>query len=283
MVRRIRRKSDLPDWFDRDKYAAAERLGAAGWYDHLYMREHLFTQLVVHPRSDAPGTISEVPLHMQMLEQLRATPLMDIADDELFAYYFHGCEPGKKAPDRRFFLGVRLATVREHYLTEGRIETEKRTYARKFFAELLDPEFTFSKPVKYKPVDWMAKPIDALSWGMHLNVRVNLALPDNVLVEHFKRLLNDVRAWPRRGPKLDYAAWIKFGVLPYLDLSCWQREVGVKIPNRVMADAIFPAGEGGEEVVRKTTAKLAVELLAPSLLELLATVAAREMAEQKKT
>jgi hypothetical protein len=239
---------------------------------------------MVRFRSDGPGKSSEDPYDKQMLEQLRATPLMDIADDDVFAFYFYGRERRDEALDRGFLLGVRLATVREHYLTEGHIETEKRTYARKFFAQVFDHELRFSKPLKYKFVDWLRKPIDQLSSGsgMDLNVRVNLALPDNVLVRHFKRLLKEERAWPRPGRKLDYADWIDFGVLPYLDLCCWQREVGVKIPDWVMADAIFPQGQKSDDTVRKTTAKLADKLVARSHLELLAALAAQEKAEQKK-
>ena len=47
-----------------------------------------------------------------------------------------------------------------------------------------------------------------------------------------------------------------------------------------MADAIFLPGEGGEEVVRKTTAKLARELLTLKHLETLAALAAQEIAER---
>ena len=59
----------------------------------------------------------------------------------------------------------------------------------------------------------------------------------------------------------DYREWARVGILQYLDLKAWEKQAEVTIPNRVMADAIFPHGEGGEEVVRKTTAKLADEVL----------------------
>ena len=74
--------------------------------------------------------------------------------------------------------------------------------------------------------------------------------------------------------------WAKFGILPYLDLNAWAEIEGVKIPNRVMADAIFPVGEGGEEVVRKTTQKIAYEILTESHLNKLAALAAQEISER---
>lgn len=103
----------------------------------------------------------------------------------------------------------------------------------------------------------------------------------------FERLLNDLRSTLRRKSivtknwrKPDFADWNRFGVLPYLDLRIWGQETGTRISNRVMADAIFLPGEGGEEVVRKTTAKLARELLTLKHLETLAALAAQEIAER---
>lgn len=78
----------------------------------------------------------------------------------------------------------------------------------------------------------------------------------------------------------DFVGWAKFGILPYLDLNAWAEIEGVKIPNRVMADAIFPVGEGGEEVVRKTTQKIAYEILTESHLNKLAALAAQEISER---
>lgn len=99
--------------------------------------------------------------------------------------------------------------------------------------------------------------------------------------------MNDLRSTLRRKSivtknwrKPDFADWNRFGVLPYLDLRIWGQETGTRISNRVMADAIFLPGEGGEEVVRKTTAKLARELLTLKHLETLAALAAQEIAER---
>ena len=125
--------------------------------------------------------------------------------------------------------------------------------------------------------------------GLYLSYReaFALGLPDKVLIEQFKQMLES-----RRKPLLkvgisienklrpDFEGWAKFGVLPYLDLNTWAELEGLTIPNRVMADAIFPVGEGGEEVVRKTTEKIAKEILTKSHLNKLAALAAQEIAER---
>ena len=73
---------------------------------------------------------------------------------------------------------------------------------------------------------------------------------------------------------------MKFGLLPYLDLHIWKKETGIKIPNRVTADAIFLPGEGGEEVVRKTTHKIAQEVMSNRYLNMLAAIAVEEVSER---
>jgi hypothetical protein len=104
-------------------------------------------------------------------------------------------------------------------------------------------------------------------------MKVNLDLPENILIDQFMALLKKSKGKVKKVEKLEFGKWIKFGVLPYLDLKIWELESGKTIINRVMADAIFPLGEGGEEAVRKTTAKLADELLEYEHLDKLAAIA----------
>ena len=75
---------------------------------------------------------------------------------------------------------------------------------------------------------------------------------------------------------------MRFGVLPYLDLKFWELETGNKIPLRVIADAIYPIGEGGEETVRKTTVPLANSLIQNNNLRILIAQVATEMVENQK-
>ena len=285
-MKRVRRASDLPEWFRLDNYARAGTLDAAGWYEQLFVRRHLLSMIDYDQRhpSHADGT----KLHastLRRLQRVRAMPIVDITNDDVI-YDRTLYELKARVPS--YSLGVRLATVSDHYLTEGKIEPEKRTYARNYFAQTFS-DVPSTLPLKYKRPDWIDEPIDwiANDTGYGVSVRVNLVLPDKVLAEQFKRLLNELRRpWQRAGIEIEnrqkpnFAGWQRFGVLPYLDLRIWEMETGVKIPKRVMADAIFPPGEGGEEVVRKTTTKLAEELVTRKHLESLAAIAAQEIAER---
>lgn len=290
----VRHVSDFPTWYSLDKYKGAAGLDAAGWYEQLAVRRDTLLMIDLsrqqHWQTDGPSNIGAQ--EMQVLALIRETPIVDLRSDTLLmAYLFGGAMYELKNRDPRdicYALGVHLATVRNLYLTEGHIEKEKRDYARNFFSQIFDKDDDWRKPWKYKCVDWIDAPVDAIT-NSTVNVRVNLSLPDKVLIDQFKLFLKGRRSHLQRlgttienRQKPDFAGWQRFGVLPYLDLQIWERESGMNIPNRVMADAIFPQGEGGEEVVRKTTAKLADELLTRKHLETLVALAAHEIAENPK-
>jgi len=95
-------------------------------------------------------------------------------------------------------------------------------------------------------------------------------------MEHFNKWLSDIRAdlhtemKSKSFKQSDFNSWALYGVLPYLDLKIWERETNASIPNRVMADAIYLRGVGGEETVRKTTSTMVENILSEKSLNQLA-------------
>ena len=87
-------------------------------------------------------------------------------------------------------------------------------------------------------------------------------------MESFKDWLKNVRALEpfevvnKRYRLHEFASWVKYNVLAFLDLQLWAQEAGVSIPYRVMADAIFQPWEMDAETIRKTVAPLAWSLIA---------------------
>ena len=307
MAKRIRRVSDLPKWYNLAKYAQANSLDAAGWYKQLTTRSDLAIR--VDSLKQEPAFFSsfiDPEETKRALAYIRANPISDatgdfpLKDPALFCDSLHYmCNAG----DPCLSPGVHLATIRNLYMLEGRIEKEKRTYARNFFEPIIDPQSAWLRAKEKfwrgepehridEPEPWIDEPVDAnLDLPYHgVTVRVNLHLPDKMLIEQFRLLLQSLRD-PTKKPgspkplwqKPDFSDWIRFSVLPYIDLWLWERETGARIPNRVMADAIFPTGEGGEEVVRKTTAKLADKLMGPmgvGYIWKLGALAAQEIVER---
>ncbi len=294
MAKQIRRVSDLPEWFDLAKYDDSLSLDSAGWYEQLAVRRHM-ARLIDSERwenfqDDGSSKLRE--LYIREFALIRANPLIDVNSDfGLKVSFLGGALHELKTRNPRYSFGVHLATVRNLYLTERDIEVEKRDYARNFFAQFENRDWLNDDPFEFPCTDWIDEPVDGVRKTSipQVNVSVNLSLPDKVLIKQFIQMLQSLRDPLQRvyypdpdQRKPDYSNWVRFGVLPYLDLRIWEREAEIKIPNRVMADAIFPPGVGGEEVVRKTTAKLAEELQTLESLETLAALAAHEIAERNR-
>lgn len=293
MAKRIRRVSDLPNWFDLTKYAAADLLNTVGWYEQLSLRRHLRqivdSYLANIQQKGSPGEIGGQL--RQVLTLVRKAPIVDVTQSQLLkAYFYGGALHELKTRDPLYSHGVHLATVRDIYLTERNIDKKKRDYAGKFFDQIFGDNVDLKRLLKYTHKDWIDEPVDNIieSAGIELNVRVNMSVSDSVLIDRFRRMLLSARAKMRNKEfsgdsnwrRPDYSNWVQFGVLPFIDLLIWQREADVSIPNRVMADAIFAPGERGEETVRKTTSKLAFELLSQQYLRALSALGAYEISEQ---
>jgi Family of unknown function (DUF6387) len=277
MERRAHKAPELPSWFALSKYQAASTLGAAGWYEQLGVRRTLIELLdsrdAMTPQERARRGLPAI------FDAVRASPIVDIGSSRQMQEWFASADES--------FLGVRLATITDHYWTEGSLERKKSRYARKYFDEVTSDESAWTKPQKLKWQPWMAEPIDKIASNRfcEANIVVNWLLPRRVLTEQFAALLkelpdrlqrNEATIKDERRP--NFKSWVKFGVLPYLDLKIWGLEVGKKLKIEAMSSAIFPDDEGGVDVVSKTTTKIAKRLLEPKYLHTLRALAARELA-----
>jgi Family of unknown function (DUF6387) len=129
------------------------------------------------------------------------------------------------------------------------------------------------RPYNSRYKAWLSEPLQSYQSAQypknHSLMSVNLSLPDSLLIEQFEDSLATLRRMsaidsPTRLVRPDFGSWIKHGVLPYLDLSLWAFKMNVTISHRVMADAIFSAGFGSEEMVRKTTSIIADSMTSTS-------------------
>ena len=288
LIKTIKEIKELPSWFKLKKYDATSTLDGTGWYEQLSIRNSLYKSLL--RKNSEVFSITEQDL--EVLEALRKNPIVDINNCFVMKVLF--CDAllwELKSGEPRYSLGVHMTSVREHYLTEKDIEDEKRTYARNFFNQNFGDDFLEEacEPIKYPHQDWIDDPIDNIRSSADFNVHLNIdmGLPDKVLIDQFKQFLIDLRSPLKEAGisidnklRPDFEGWTKFAILPYLDLSAWAEIEGMKISNRTMADAIFLKGEGGEEVVRKTTKKIAEEILTKGHLNKLAAIAANEIMER---
>ena len=278
----IKHVKDLPKWFDLNKYTSTEQLDALGWLEQLTVRHNLLFWFSRGSKS-----------FEELLPLLRKNPIFNTNDDlKARVLLRSGALDSISSGDdfSKYALGVHMLTVREYFQKQMNFDDEKGDYAAKFFKQF-KLDWLSKRRLKYKCMDWIDQPVDAITSSHipNLTLSVNLNLPDKLLFEQFEALIKNIRSNLKRddiqlenNQKFEAKNLIKFAVLPYLDLKINSLLDDVNITNRVMADAIFPQGEGGEEVVRKTTKPLAESVLGKGFLEKLEAIAAHEKAERNK-
>jgi hypothetical protein len=280
--RKIKRVQELPDWFSLVKYVSASELDAEGWVNNLHVRRELL-RAVGSPRwkkHQGDGNTALLCSIKAELDAVRSVPVLGCEDYSILSYCrYHGM----LYPED----GVRDMTLNDLLWSTKLMPDDDVSFVRDIRNETDDSESFYDAvaraTVKYK-VDQSKLGEPVPTWAECGYFRVDLRLPESLLVEQFKLAVKRHREIIKKTPRPAFGNWIKSGVLPYLDLKIWEREEGISIPNRVMADAIYPNGEGGEEDVRKTTSKLASddELLSLQHLDSLASLARYEKAEKTK-
>ena len=297
MTSRIKNISELPKWFHLDKYKTAKKLNAAGWYEQFAVRgkmmEWFNTKVEPKFQDMLKAELSEA------LKVIRETPIFDIngAGKGKLSGIFFFLEAKDICKTHNNIPAVHPMTLEQFNIIRSGIDPKKLEYAKLWSEQFEAEEINFFHVYKYEP--WIRQPLtrsateeakDENGFGFRGidPVVVDLNFPDKILIETFKQYLASRRvesktehlSKPNR--QQDYYDWVRFGVLPYLDLKFWELETGNKIPLRVIADAIYPMGEGGEETVRKTTAPLANSLIHNNHLRILIAQAATELMENQK-
>ncbi|MHB1947071.1 MAG: DUF6387 family protein [Gammaproteobacteria bacterium] len=281
----IRNSNELPTWFNLNKYDRTKHLDLAGWLEQIKVRQ--MCRLLIRAEN-LPTQVKSA--FLEALALVRENPIVDVSSNEKLLSFFSSRdlqELKKKRPINTY--GMHLLTARELYEMETNIPKDMRDSARQYFdeqTEMVGKGF-YTTQNKHQP--WFNEPlVSALQNPSQFNpaIQINLDLPDEELKKQFRRILSELRksrgespTKKSRGRSLNDLS--KFAVLPYIDLRIWQEQNHVKIPYRVIADAIFPPGEKGEEIARETTHPLSNELFSTTNLASLAAAAAYEISENE--
>ncbi len=264
MAKQIKHFSELPDWFKLEKYDQARNLNTVQWIEQLSLRAYLFD---AHPDN-----------FKKLIESIRNEPICDIHSCKAISEIF-GLDAIDSSKDEvPTFSGVRHLTLDDMISLKFFLNKKAKKVMELDVREI--PKKKISKAFLKTPCyELLDKSFE--NTGL---IHVKLELPDATLIEHFKQFLAEQRARinsTERSRLPSFKEWCRLGVLPYLDLKIWELKKGVNIPNRVMADAIYRLGEGGEETVRKTTAPLAEFLISNRGFEILFAQDANEKTERK--
>ncbi|MCB9976925.1 MAG: hypothetical protein H6858_04920 [Rhodospirillales bacterium] len=300
----IRNVQDLPDWFDLKKYQGAKNLDAAGWYEILLQRQcHFFwfekKGAEEYKRRDYEGN----NYYYDALLQSRNDPLSHLSDNTQILLIGGGQLYSLKNDKKDFSTfshAISPLTIRRLYQKEHGLKKQTRTRIRKWFDKIFDEIGSIELNDNFRAeCDWASSFIDDPIFEAfekegvqnerrreHDCVYVDLTVPDKILIQQFTDYLHQVRRRytdikPANRYKVpEYKKWVEYGLLPYLDLKLWEIENNFSVPYRVLADAIFPDGNKGEEMIRKTTAKIARQVMQGDYINFLSTIAAQEIAEK---
>ena len=260
--------SDLPEWFDLEHYQGAESFGAVEWYWQIAQRHFLFALLDYLPDEGvffdkARKAFSRSIPHVRGVSVERA---------QIPGFFGESGIHQVLLDSGHSVRSLELSHLRGHASLPGGESLHN--------LELADTS-TGDGPLFLS---------DVLSYpdARYAALRVDLGAPDSVILESFKVWLSEVRTIKGRyrdkefyRPK--YRQWARYGILPYLDLIIWEKETGVRIPDRVMAAAISRY-DAGESNLRKTVKPLALALMQGNqAIDDLMALAALEATANKET
>lgn len=282
-MKKIKHVSELPEWFKLENYEGAKNFNLADWCEQLQGRT-LFINAYVSIFCTTDENSKEYELrksaaHHKILEHMRQNPL-NIYKDNILRAFLSEIEPEISPFTPSSYLGVKEMTARNYLFISDELKP----------AYLATLQAIMSGKTALELPEWIDAPLNQLTSDKPQDydvVLIDLHVPDNLLLEHFKTYLKMKRVENRTKEshvrcfsKSDKESWHRFGVLPYIDLRIWSLENRALIPYRVLADAIFPSGSCGEETIRKTTAPLAEQLTSDEYLKYLAAQATQEYLEQ---
>ncbi len=274
MRRVIRDAADLPGWFNLDSYGPQRELSLSGWLRQLAVR----AELLGAPR---PWCQRELSILDEMQRQPIVPPDAVFVELNSWVNDLEGqCEGDARGQPPARPMVIRDLLALEDTLGHAALDKARDLRRRIYYVPGFPIPNVPDAIEAMKEEHLLDEPIaDCDSTSTYLSL--DLGLPDEVVVAAVRELLPSLRRARARSAdaakptvaRIDPTGWTKFAVLPYIDLLMWSERADVRVPNRVIADAIFPPGEGGEEVVRKTTSKVAAAVMTDVVLRQLVSAA----------
>jgi hypothetical protein len=138
------------------------------------------------------------------------------------------------------------------------------------FNEKLKDLLLYSKAASKGGETYLAEKLtDINTMSIQVNLRVNLALQDSILISEFKLTLAEMRSKCKLNVidsrySVKFTNWIAARVLQYLDLQYWLKVNNRKLTPSEMADVLFADeknGHASSHNIKNTTAKQAINFL----------------------
>jgi hypothetical protein len=302
-IKKIKAESELPEWYNQEKYKGFKNASPAIWYKAIAQRTaHLFFIQAL----TRPTYLSRKSLYPNLLK-LRKDPFFIPQDkDDLMILGGVNLWALEKKPSKfsKFIFAITPITLRSLYQKERFLKDDLRLKMRKYTDSLYDnPENSeidnavlCEKYIDEPLFDVLKTQGDFKKNRQHVPymrtrdvVDIDFSLPNKILIEQFEKYLIQTREnypdiiRPSSHKRPSYIHWYNYGLIQYLDLKIWEHENNFEITNRIMADAIFINTDLDAETVRKTTRKIANQITQNGYLDFLARLIAEDEIDTKKS
>ena len=212
----IRNVSELPEWYDLEKYQNALSLNAASWYELISQRhQHFFWLDYNHGKKyENAYPDGDNPYYAALL-QLRDDPL-SLLEDDMQIMLIGGGQLSALKYDKdnfsTFSYAIKPLTIRRLYQNENRLKRPVIERIRKcvdqLFGDFLNTEMTDEYKAECKwALSFIDDPIfEAFAkqgeeqdwygyntWRSRDFVEIDLSVPDKILIQQFEDYLKHVR------------------------------------------------------------------------------------------
>ena len=260
-MKKLKKLSDIPAWFEISKYDKVSSLKLYEWYDQISKRQDLDNDIFLYMNND----IDEIRAWENLI---KTNPIIENNDNLI-----------QDRIIKEFGLGGVISDHAQESVSDFTV-ADYTSMNRAIDLMGLDEALeNHSNHGTYNTEEWFKLnnlPVELLMYEKHwinmtrLALTVNLEASDEQLSADFTSWLKKARinfnsnATEKMFTSTDFEDWCEYAILPYYDLSTWARLNGSEFTSAIMSQAIFPnagiAGFCGESRVRRETKKRSKEI-----------------------
>lgn len=265
---KLNKQNSPLDWFNLSDYERLNELSRSDWDSMLRLKRAMFNSLAKQEHKIegyalefmldffvlSSKTIIEACVNKNLEINTKSVELDEVISDFDFVSLAFYCE--------EVFLSKNKKAI-------DFLETLK--------SECESPTIDLSNaPEEYKnsitPMDWLADEAFDLKDAVKVEGNVwciDTSFSDEAIIEAVKEKLKRIRhnKDAKRFSDSEINRFIKFRVIPYIDLFLWSNLTGTKLTDQNMADLLFSDDSTGKglDTIRQTTKKKALLLLSNTL------------------
>jgi hypothetical protein len=248
--------NELPDWFKLENYAKAAKFEDASdsWHyelsTRLKLRETLRVNKNLEPQNNWRLLRSWVKIKNYGLLNCAEDDEMDIKIREMLMINQDSISKTQSTLDIDEPVCATIQTL-SNFSAYGFLwfDSMKNEIDNKFHVNFIEEFSKTDSIVKKEAFAWLWQPYHGSSFLCetgHTYAQVNMQASDEQIKKDFAKWLAHQRQRRNKATakknfsESDFSSWSEAAILPYLDLIFWAELESIRIPQHVIAQAIFP-------------------------------------------